>query len=1054
MRCLVVPVLFPVLFSVVFSIFSSSSVYAQPQKPMHVFLISVDTLSARHMSLYGYQRNTTPQLAEFVKDDALVFNNAWSQAGFTFPSHMSMLTGLFPFHHKIINDYDSRLSTGIKTLPEVLKANGFQTEAYYILNNKMLSPTAGFGRGYNEMNSLDVLKKGHAEIFKEALKKNKDKSTFYFIHTSAVHDPYFAPDPYGSMFVKCKPKVPPFPEYVKARKLKGSALSDIKKIYTQWGDEWSNQYDVKNPKDVECLKGLYDGAIAHIDARLLSFIKDLKDVGVYENSIIILTADHGESFGYNNFFYHGRVLQTDLHVPLIIRYPGAKPSRIEERVLSVDIMPTIIELTGAKTNAKFDGVSLVPDSYGKVKTHDLGFSVGYRSEAAYDKDWKFIQWETKKEELYKITEDPHESKNLINDFPKVAFRLRAELEKIKLSPAVKPVKSKQAKKLYWFIPDGMRAEDEEFNVYRWAYEGRLPNILRLMTEGARGYSIPDFPSHTPINFASLLTGTHPEVHGIADGPMHIEGRPLNKPSAPGFSSITKRVPPIWKTLFDDGKKIFLLSIPGSTPPEIPQTVVKGRWGNWGADTTNIVFESSSLLEKRKQLGNAFKLFFLGEPLTRFVPVTKNGKVFDSVLKAHGAELPVQVQYKAKDQSTVTLNLGGKSTTVKSGEWSDWMPLDLKYKESTFASHIKFSPVKIWSDGKFRIRVLFNGLNKFNTEPGDVASDMTAAIGPMVDHLDNWPPQLIFEKEDKRVSMDEVRMSLDWHRKAAAYVPEKYKPDVFIHDTYTPNQMLESRWWQGDIDKTRKGYSPEKARAAMADILEMYEGLDAIIGEAMAKKDDDTVIVFSSDHGVCPLHRLVHLNNLFAKKGWLKFIVDPKTGEATIDWKNTKVVYMKMLHLYINPNGLDGNWKRGSGPEFEKLRDEVIKTLTELKDINGEKPLVRAVKWEDAKTIYRLPQDRIGDVVIEAKLNYFWYEEADASKKIFSTPLTTGYKQSIDPLKNKCMWTPFMIWGPGIKKGYKFKEPISHVDQLPTIYKVMGVPIPKHVQGRVLEEAFE
>lgn len=125
----------------------------------------------------------------------------------------------------------------------------------------------------------------------------------------------------------------------------------------------------------------------------------------------------------------------------------------------------------------------------------------------------------------------------------------------------------------------------------------LISIDTLSAQHMSLYSIPDFPSHTPINFASLLTGTHPEVHGITDGPMHVEGRPLSKPSAAGFSSVTKRVAPIWKELFNYGKKIFLLSVPGSTPPEIPQTVVKGRWGNWGSDTTNVVFESDRLLEK-------------------------------------------------------------------------------------------------------------------------------------------------------------------------------------------------------------------------------------------------------------------------------------------------------------------------------------------------------------------------------------------------------------------------------------------------------------------------
>src|SRR3989338_2561492 len=139
-------------------------------------------------------------------------------------------------------------------------------------------------------------------------------------------------------------------------------------------------------------------------------------------------------------------------------------------------------------------------------------------------------------------------------------------------------------KLYWFIPDGMRADPEEFNIYQWAQEGKLPNIKKLMEEGSYGYSIPDFPSHTPVNFASLLTGSHPNVHGVADGPMHIEGFPLNKPSVAGFSSVAKKVSPIWTVLENAGKKVVLLSMPGSTPPELKKGVtIRGRWGNWGSD---------------------------------------------------------------------------------------------------------------------------------------------------------------------------------------------------------------------------------------------------------------------------------------------------------------------------------------------------------------------------------------------------------------------------------------------------------------------------------------
>ncbi len=603
----------------------------------------------------------------------------------------------------------------------------------------------------------------------------------------------------------------------------------------------------------------------------------------------------------------------------------------------------------------------------------------------------------------------------------------------------------KAQKLYWLIPDGMRADQGPFNIFKWAREGKLPNIKRMMDEGAYGYSIPDFPSHTPINFASLMTGAHPSVHGIADGPMHVEGAPLDKPSAQGFSSTTKKVPPIWKIMEAAKKRIMLLSIPGSTPPEIRETTVRGRWGGWGADTFNMIFESKGKLAERKAMGRGFRLFFLGAPLTQFVDMPL-GK-----LEAHGLVISAAVK---RTRMTFAIEGQGVVANLKQGQWSKWIPVQLHFRDIALPSQVRIKIIKLWADGNFRVRVLYNNLNRLITEPGSVAAALTEGVGPMVDHADNWPPQLIFEKEDKQEFLDEMRMSLDWHRRAVPFIYDRYHPEIFIQDTYTPNQMLESRWWQGEIDTSRKGYSPVKAKAAWKDILELYQGLDAILGEALKKAGKDTLVVLSSDHGVCPLHRLVHLNNLFAKKGWLKFTVDPVTGEPAIDWKNTKVVYLKMLHVYINPEGLDGNWKRASGPAFNKLRDEVIAAIADIKDDNGIKPLVRAVRWEDAARVYDLPPERVGDLVLETRVNYFWFEEMDNSLKLFSTPLTSGYKQSLDPKINTCMWTPFVLWGPGVKKNFELKQPISHVDQLPTLLKLLQIPAPTYIQGKVLSEALQ
>lgn len=626
--------------------------------------------------------------------------------------------------------------------------------------------------------------------------------------------------------------------------------------------------------------------------------------------------------------------------------------------------------------------------------------------------------------------------------------------------------TKTAGKLYWFIPDGMRAEPDLFTIYKWAEEGKLPNIKKMMDEGAYGYSIPDFPSHTPTNFASLLTGSHPTVHGVADGPMHIEGFPLTKPSVGGFSSAAKKVDPIWTLLEKAGKKVALLSMPGSTPPELEDGItIRGRWGGWGADTPALIFEPTDKLGERKIAGKGFRLFFLGQKLTRFIDKlpAKNWEQApmsysppkEAKMDAYGQSFYAYI-YDSTDDGTsnydrVAFSLDKKSLLgdFPQGEWSEWYPLTLSWNDKSFDSDVKIKVIKLWDTSNFRIRLFFNNANEFLTEPSGIAEELTENIGPMVDFADNWPAQLIYEEEDKDTFWEEAQMTLDWHKKAAGFMLEEYSPDVFIQDIYTPNQMLESRWWHRKIDKNRPEYNEEEAEEAWGDLLTMYQGLDAIIGEAMKKGDKDTLFVLSSDHGVIPLYKQVRLNNLFAKKGWLKFSIDPVTGEPSIDWENTKVAFLKMVHVYVNPNGLGGDWTRASGAEYEALREEVIQAIKELEDENGIKPLVQAVNWEGAPQYFELPTDRVGDIVLETTPGYQWWEEVTADRKIFTEPLTSGYKQAVNAETTKGMWTPFIIMGPGVKKGYQLEQPISHVDQMPTILNLMNIEIPAYVEGKTL-----
>lgn len=608
----------------------------------------------------------------------------------------------------------------------------------------------------------------------------------------------------------------------------------------------------------------------------------------------------------------------------------------------------------------------------------------------------------------------------------------------------------QAKRLYWFIPDGMRADPQLFNIFKWAKEGRLPNIKKMMENGAYGYSVPVFPSHTPVNFATLLTGSYPKVHGVADGPMHVEGFPLDKPSLGGFSSVAKKVDPIWVTLEKQGKKVVLLSIPGSTPPELNEGItIRGRWGGWGADFPAINFEPEKT--DTIKLGRERRLFFLGPELTQYVGIDKRGAIPQARLNAFGENIRADIGDKVTFYDGSDRNIA----SLRQGEWSKWIPVKLNWQGAGIDSRFKAVPIKLGNEGFFRIRFLYDNLNELIVKPSFVAGELLKGAGPMVDTVDNFPPQLIYYPEDKKTFLEEAEMSLDWHRRAAGFIFDKYRPDIFIHDIYTPNQMLTSRWWLADVEPASARYKEGsiEEKNAWQDIFWLYKKLDDIIGEAIKRADKDTLIVLSSDHGIIPLNKYVRINNLLAKEGLLKFKINPDTNEPLIDWHNSKAVFLKMDNIYINPKGLAGNYKRAAGKEYEELRNKIAGILAALKDGNGAGPVVRIVKYEDAQKFLDLPADRVGDLVIANSAGYGFYEEMTEDLEVFSEPLVGGYKQAVIPEEEKGMWTPFVIMGPGVEKNHEIKNPVRQIDQYPTIMELLGAEIPGFVEGSAISEIF-
>lgn len=648
-------------------------------------------------------------------------------------------------------------------------------------------------------------------------------------------------------------------------------------------------------------------------------------------------------------------------------------------------------------------------------------------------------------------------------------------------------------KIYWFIPDGLRAETEVFKIEEWARQGELPNLKRMLEEGAFGYSKPVFPSHTPVNFATLMTGFSPRVHGVSDGAMRRPGYPLKMVVQGGFSSTAKRVPSIWTLFENQDHNVSLLSVPGSTPPELNRgQTIRGRWGSWGVELPAIIFHSDRDLQLKEEMGVNRRVFTYGSELTRFVSLRTPEswalplpKSFSPLLEVNlhnwGLDLWALLGDSADDGRVsydrlwLSLDKSSFLAELKVGESSSWIPAQVEWetkndyneqtpKKSTLerelskiriATSMRIRLIEMGDPSQFRLRILYDSNNLYSVQPTQLSERMRQRLGPMVDHVDNYPPQLIYRNADKETFLEEMELSFKWHESAVSFLVNDLQSEVVIHSLYSPNQMLTSRWWLPYLDPRSPLYKDldETQRERLwGEVKAMYKAVDRILGQILDQRDPSTYVVLSSDHGALPLWKEVRLNNLFAQKGWLKTRQGAEGLE--VDWERSQVVFLQMNHIYINPDGLGGPFARAQGSRYEALRREVSELLRQLQDSENQQSPVSGV-WtaEAAPEELDLPLDRVGDLIVGNRPPYLWAEDLSRDGQIFVRTKKGGYKQGVDA-NDPGLLTPFAIIGPRIKKGARLSEVIRHQDQPATILSLFGVPSSQPLPGRVLTEIIE
>lgn len=327
-----------------------------PSAGPNILLIILDTVRAASLSLYGYERPTTPQLTRWA-ERGVRFTMAQSTAPWTLPSHASLFTGREA--HDLPTDWYVPLDGRFPTLAEVLSARGYLT-AGFVANLPYTNRETGLARGFQRYEDYPlspgqilvssmlvravtlnerlrdligtrelVVRKKAGDInhaFLRWLDRRPERPFFAFLNYYDAHTPFVPPEPFRSSFA---PPGEPF-------------HSDLA-LRTREDEPW-------DPSLIRGARNAYDGAIAALDASLGALFDELDRRGVLDSTVVIVTSDHGEEFAEHGLFAHGNSLYLPaLHVPLLVWYPGAPRGLAVDTPVSIrDVAATIIDLAGAE----------------------------------------------------------------------------------------------------------------------------------------------------------------------------------------------------------------------------------------------------------------------------------------------------------------------------------------------------------------------------------------------------------------------------------------------------------------------------------------------------------------------------------------------------------------------------------------------------------------------------------------------------------------------------------------------------------------------------------
>jgi len=617
--------------------------------------------------------------------------------------------------------------------------------------------------------------------------------------------------------------------------------------------------------------------------------------------------------------------------------------------------------------------------------------------------------------------------------------------------------NKKAEKLILIGIDSLILDFTE----RFIKEGLMPNIKRLMENGSYGYALPSMPTFTPPNWTTIATGADPSIHGIKGWV---------------FDSRACKVEFLWTVAARAGKKVVLLRYPCGYPATHPNVIAIAD----GAphDAIGVIEEATAYTlgriyrytgglhgtsESRAVVFNkATGWKNLPEAIDRSNRMPLEAEI-DLIQKEGFRPIKLWLLVYSSDPSgydTLIIapekDFSKRLCTLREGEWSNFIKIDLWSGDKYIKGAFKFKLVELAKDmSRFSLfRTQIHALSGFS-DPPEVCEELVNSIGPFLDN----PSRFCLAHGWYDVYFEELKDHITWIVKAAKYLKKKYDWDLLFTHCQSPDYVKHEYW--AYIDHIAPGYHKDKEEEYWRVMARDYKMMDDFVGMLTELADEDTLIVVVSDHGHFVRYRVVFLFDALVDAGFIKCDKDGK-----IDKKRSIVRSFTHDGIILNTRWRFKDGIITSKEDYVEYVNQIIDAVLSITD-NGRHVIYLAIPGWEAYALGLSEED--ADIIICPRPGYSIVRRPSKGYSMYvknyiglpdpryglwggATSIHEGLPTArVSIGTNMAM---FIMSGPGVKKGYKCKLPIWLRDIAPTIAYILGLPIPKGANGRIVYEILE